>query len=76
MGTIEDEIGRTNYNAFRDAEKWGHTVIRRGKGRNMRIWLVHRDDEVPEKLSHFAAMGIEEVVTAPRSPGRILTSNG
>ena len=23
-----------------------------------------------------AAMGIEEVVTAPRSPGRILTSNG
>ena len=35
----------------RDAEKCGHTVIRKAKGRNMRIWLVHRDDEVPEMRS-------------------------
>ena len=59
MGTIDDEIGRTNYNAFKAAEKRGHTVIRKGKGRNMRIWLVHRDDEVPENLRRFAE-GLDE----------------
>lgn len=60
MGEIEDQIGRTNYNAFRDAEKWGHTVIRNGRGRSMRIWLIHRDEEVPDELQRTAGQLAED----------------
>ena len=54
MGAIKDEIDRNDYNTFTAAKKRGHTVIEKGKGPKKRIWLVHKDDEVPEKLRHLA----------------------
>ncbi|PKA43218.1 hypothetical protein CWR43_14325 [Rhizobium sullae] len=44
MGEISSHTGQGQYNVFRRAEDLGHTVLRQGKGAQMRIRLIHRDD--------------------------------
>ncbi|ANL47551.1 restriction endonuclease domain-containing protein [Rhizobium phaseoli] len=44
MGEISSHTGQGQYNVFKRAEDLGHTVIRQGKGAQMRIRLIHRDD--------------------------------
>lgn len=44
MGEISRHTGQGQYSVFNRAEALGHTVIREGKGAQMRIRLIHRDD--------------------------------
>ncbi|MER9724646.1 MULTISPECIES: endonuclease NucS domain-containing protein [unclassified Mesorhizobium] len=42
MGEIRSHTDQGQYNVFKRLEEVGHTVIRKGKGAQMRIWLRHK----------------------------------
>ncbi len=44
MGEIRSHTGQGQYNVFKRVEELGHTVVREGKGDQMRIRVVHRDE--------------------------------
>ena len=45
MGEIRSHTDQNHYNIFKRLEEVGHTVVRKGQGSSMRIWLSHKDDE-------------------------------
>ena len=51
MGEIKSHNGQNQYNVFKRLEEVGHTVIRKGSGSSMRIWVHHRDEKGAENKS-------------------------